>query len=267
MSIVLTIFLLSIAVGAVVGFLAGLLGIGGGLIIVPALSFALAHFLDIEFATALPIAIATSICTVVFTGFSSARGHYLSGNLDMAPLKVMLPFLALGAVCGAYLVTVIDNRLLKLMFACFVVVVALMKLFDQKQERLKAISSSMFAVVGTYSGAIAALMGIGGGVVIVPSLTLLGMGMKKSIGLAAAGGMGISVIGTLTFMTLPASTVELEYLFGYVYVPAVLGIISTSMYTARLGAKATAKADVKTLKRAFAILLIIIALAILLDFK
>lgn len=249
-----------LVLGSVVGVLAGMLGIGGGLIIVPVLSFLFVEQLGFSAAIAMPIAIATSLSTIVFTGMSSARAHYNLGNLDKSIVTWVATGIAFGATSGAQIASVMPGEQLKTVFAVLVLVVAAQMLFGRPNpSRFKA-SPWLLICVGLLAGALSALMGIGGGALLVPILILLQVNVRVAIGCAALSGIVIAIFGTASFVyaglgeTLPNQTI------GYVFWPATLSIAATSVLTAGVGARLGQNMQTDKLKKIFAGLLVLISL-------
>lgn len=260
--------LLCLALGAVVGVLAGMLGIGGGLVIVPVLLFMFKYLLDIGPDHAMPIAIATSLSTVIFTGLSSARTHFSLGNIDLSIVVYCAFGIAIGAVLGAYFATVISGLVLKRIFAVLVILIALQMIFGKNRQSTNTLNKPALSVVGLGSGIISALMGIGGGAILVPLLVWFQINMKKAIGCASLCTVVIASFGTMSFVVNGLDVENLpSYAFGYVYIPATIGIAVTSMITAPIGAKLTSKLDVKKLKRIFAFFLVLVSIRMIIGLE
>lgn len=246
--------------GIAVGWLAGLLGIGGGLIMVPILTWLFINELAISLSLAMPMAIATSLSTIVFTGFSSARAHWKLGNLDSNIIFSSGIGVAIGAVLGAYIVTQIDGEILAVLFSILVLLVALYMLFGRIRHREVMPGAASLTGIGFGAGVLSAIMGIGGGAVLVPSLSWFGVAIRKAIGCASACGMIIAIFGVLSFVTSGWHYDKLPDLtMGYVYWPATLSIALTSVCFAPLGAKNGQKMDTSTLKKIFALFLVAVS--------
>jgi uncharacterized membrane protein YfcA len=260
------IFLACLALGAVIGLLAGMLGIGGGLIAVPVLTYLLSHVLDISPFEAITIAIATSLATIILTGLSSSRAHFKLGNLQRDIILYCGIGIALGATLGAQTASVLDGRVLKGTFAVLVILVALQMMFGKKKASDTTYTPVILLVVGLFTGFVSALMGIGGGAILVPALVLFNVDIHKAIGCAAFSGLVIAVFGTANFVYTGWSVPTLpEYALGYVYLPAAMGIVVTSVLTAPVGAKYGQTLDTVKLKRIFAMLLVLVSVRMLLD--
>ncbi len=265
---ILIFFLCCLVLGSVVGVLAGLLGIGGGLVIVPAFIYMLQHLLGIGIEHGMPMAIATSLSTVIFTGLSSARVHYKLGNIDKKIVVLCAIGIAIGASLGAYSATLISGVLLQRIFAGLVILVALQMMFGRNRVSQIRLGKVMLTSIGLSTGFIAALMGIGGGALIVPVLVWFQVNIKKAIGCAALCGVVIAAFGTASFIISGWNAPYLPaYSLGYVYLPATLGIVMTSMITAPIGAKLTARLDTKKLKRIFAVFLVIVSIRMIIGLE
>ena len=262
---IISIYLWCLVMGAVVGLLAGLLGIGGGLIMVPALVYLFMHQLDLGLSFAMPMAIATSLSTIIFTGFSASFTHYKLGNLDRFILVYSGLGMAIGAIIGAQLASIIPGEWLKKVFAVLVLIIVVYMLFGKKIESKNQVNKVNLSAVGVSTGVLSALMGIGGGAILVPALVWFRVNIKHAIGCASFCGLVIALFGSLSFVQAGWGHNELpEWSFGYVYLPAMAGIVTLSMVTATFGAKLGQKLDTHILKKIFAGLLILVSLRMLL---
>ncbi|MDN3651717.1 sulfite exporter TauE/SafE family protein [Thalassotalea ponticola] len=248
-------------IGTLVGFLAGLLGIGGGLIIVPALAFLLPKF-GVAKDIVMPIALASSLASIVITSSMAAFNHHKLGNIPWKIAKKLMLYVAIGAVIGANLADLLSAKQLKAIFATFVIMLATYMLFSIRRVSQRDLPSDRaLKSTSAFAGVIASLMGISGGAILVPYLTYCGMNLLHAIGISTACGMIVSLFGTMAFMIAGLDNPNLpEWSLGYIYWPAVLGITSTSTILARYGVKLASRLPVKTIKKVFAAFLIIVAI-------
>ncbi|MFT4939130.1 MAG: putative membrane protein YfcA [Paraglaciecola sp.] len=255
------IFVICIVMGSLVGILAGLLGIGGGLIMVPALVYLFVNSLKLDLSLAMPMAIATSLSTIILTGLSASWAHYKLNNLNRFVLLWSGMGIAAGSILGAQLASIMPGEVLKDVFAYLVIIIALQMVFGGRRESVHKMSKTILVFVGLATGSMSALMGIGGGSIIVPALVWFKVNIKQAIGCASFCGLIIALFGSASFIQagwgntmLPAGA------FGYVYLPASLGIVITSVFTAGLGAKMGARLNTHLLKQIFAGFLVLVSL-------
>ncbi|WP_100643748.1 sulfite exporter TauE/SafE family protein [Alteromonas facilis] len=258
------VILACLAIGAVVGVMAGLLGIGGGLIIVPALTYLLADVMQVPPTETIVIAIATSLSTIIFTGISSARAHYRLGNLNRDILLWCGVGIGVGAIVGATLASHLPGSVLKGIFAGLVMAIASYMLFGRQVTSNNEISSQKLGVIGFGTGTLSAIMGIGGGALLVPALVWYRVNIRQAIGSAAFSGIIIAIFGSVSFAVSGWHYSHLSdgYL-GYVYWPATLSIAATSVFTAPLGARLGQRLNTQRLKKVFAVFLVIVSIRML----
>lgn len=251
--------------GAVVGVLAGMLGIGGGLVIVPALLYVFTSFLGIPLELAMPMAIATSLSTIILTGYSSARAHFKLGHIQFEVVLYCAIGIAIGAMIGPQLATSIDVEQLKSVFALLVLLIAAQMVLIKPKKSDKPTSTPLLLLIGFFTGIVSSFMGIGGGALMVPALVWFRIDIKQAIGCAAFCGLIIAIFGTASFVHAGWQLTDLpKGAFGYVYLPAALGIVITSVFTAKLGAKMSHRLNTQRLKQIFAVFLLIVSFRMLL---
>lgn len=256
----LTFFLICLVVGALVGFLAGLFGIGGGLIIVPVLVYLL-PMAGIPDNLLMSSALGTSFATIVVTGFSSAQRHHKLGNIVWDAVKILAPVIMVTTFISGLFIGKLDKAIASKIFACLVVYLALkMVLSIKPKQAVKTLTKTASVVGGILIGIASSAAGIGGGGFIVPFLNSRGIDMKKAIGSSAFCGMLLGLSGMLSFIIGGWNADMPDCSLGYVYLPAVVGITATSFFTSKLGATTTTKLPIPTLKRYFALMLIAIAI-------
>ncbi len=257
----LYIMCICLGLGAAIGFMAGLLGIGGGLIAVPALLHILPQ-VGISAEKVPHVAIATSLAAIILTSLSSARAHHIRANIPWPLFKSMLPGFVLGALCSGFISELITAKSLQQIFALFVVLMALQMAFPFKTESNRPMPSPIALFFAATSIAIiAALMGIGGGVLLVPFLTWCGLQMRFAVGFSAATGLLIALFGSIGYTLAGWDAAGLPpWTLGYIYLPALIGIVSTSMLMAPIGAKAATGLPTAKLKKLFALFLMLVGL-------
>ncbi|WP_118813214.1 sulfite exporter TauE/SafE family protein [Haemophilus haemolyticus] len=258
----LSFILLCLLVGAVAGFFAGLFGIGGGLLIVPVLVYLL-PMVGVPEPLLMSTALGTSFATIVITGFSSAQRHHKLGNVVWSAVKVLAPSIMVSVFICGFFIGKLDRDISSKLFACLVVYLAVKMVLSIKpktNKTVKPLTTQSSIIGGILIGMASSAAGIGGGGFIVPFLNSRGIDMKKAIGSSAFCGMLLGTSGMFSFMLSGWGNAAMpEYSLGYIYFPAVLCITATSFFTSKLGATATSKLPVPTLKKGFALLLITIA--------
>lgn len=258
-------WLLYAGAGALAGFLAGLLGIGGGMIIVPALILSF-HWQGVPPEVLTHLAIGTSLASIMLTSVSSVRTHHANQGVDWPLFRRLLPALMIGSLLGAQIAHALPARVLQLVIAVFAIWTGLRMLRGVKPEAedRPLPGRAGLGLAGTVIGAASAIFGIGGGSLMVPWLVHHAVTMRRAVGTAAASGFPIALAGTAGFIWsgqgiagLPAGST------GYIYWPALLGIAVTSIVFAHLGAESAQRVPAQTLKRAFGIVLVLIGIRFL----
>jgi uncharacterized membrane protein YfcA len=257
-------FFIYLFAGMFAGLLSGLFGVGGGLIIVPILSVV---FTGLAFPGQhiMHLALGTSLATIIFTSIASTRAHHKRANVDWHVVRRITPGIVLGTLLGSVVASGLQTAWLEVIFAAFVFFAATQILFnfspDPGREMPGALGTGM---AGMGIGAVSSLVGIGGGTLSVPFLVYCNTAIKKAIGTSAAIGLPIALSGTIGFMAngLRVETLP-ELSLGYVYLPALFGIVLASSLAAPYGARLAHWLPAMVLKRAFAILLYLIGLKML----
>lgn len=253
--------------GAFAGVLAGLLGVGGGIVIVPVLFFLFQKF-GVSPESAMVIATATSLATIVPTSISSIFSHNKKGNVDFVLLKNWALFIFVGVLVGSWFVTRIDGMWLTLLFGIIATLSALNMLFRTKKSALFNQLPNQLGqgVMGLSIGFLSAMVGIGGGTLSVPLLTLFNYPAHKAVGTAAAIGLIISLPGALTLLFIGnAPTDAPTGTLGLVNLMAFMCIVPLTVLCAPVGASLAAKLDAAKLKKVFAVVLLITGLRMLLQ--
>ncbi len=247
--------------GALVGFLAGLLGIGGGLIIVPALVYFLPQ-VGVSSDIVMPVALGTSLATIVVTSASAVRAHHKNRNIPWSITRQIMSVIALGALIGAFIADELSSEVLTIIFAVAVILLATYMLASIRKSRVREMPSILvLQSTGLFTGIMASLMGIAGGAILVPALSYFGMPLRQTIGVATACGVVVALFGSLGYVITGLDQPQLpQWSLGYIYLPAVVGISLTASLFAQLGVKMAANMPVRTLKKGFAIFLILVAI-------
>ncbi len=261
----LFIFVSCVFLGALVGFLAGLLGIGGGLVVVPALVYLLPQ-LGISNEVIMPMALATSLAAIVMTSSSAALAHHKNQNIPWDLTKPLMFIVAFGALLGAFIADLLSAQALTNFFAGAVIVLASYMLMSIRSTRSREMPSKIkLQCICLITGIIASLMGMAGGAILVPVLTYFGMPLRHCIGIATVCGVMVALFGSLGYIVSGLNNDLLPvWSLGYVYLPALLGIVLTSSLFAPVGVKFAAKLPVQTLKNFFAVFLILVAIKMIL---
>ena len=263
----LSTFLALIATGAFAGVLAGLLGVGGGIVIVPVLFFLFQSF-GVSPESAMVVATATSLATIVPTSISSIRSHKQKGNVDFDLLTRWALFILIGVLAGSWLVTRVDGTWLTLLFGVIATLSALNMLFRTGKSALfEALPGKAGQIVmGKSIGFFSSMVGIGGGTLSVPLLTLYNYPAHKAVGTAAAIGLIISLPGAMTMLLLGSTPVDAPAgTYGLVNLIGFLCIVPLTVLFAPVGASLAAKLDAARLKKVFAVVLLITGLRMLLQ--
>lgn len=259
-------WLLYLALGAVAGVMAGLLGIGGGLVLVVALAWLLPTQ-GIPAEAAMHAALATSLASIVLTGLSSARSHHRRGSVRWASVRWLVPGLLLGGWLGSVLAVGLDGRVLRYVVAAYCFIAALQLLFGQPRPRSEAQGDPRgpgMTAAGVGIGGVSAVVGIGGGSMTVPLLVWLGVSPVRAVGTSSACGVAIAVASAAGYAynappgALPGMAV------GYVYLPAAIGVAVASVFAAPWGARLAHAISGPALTRVFAGFLVLVGASLLL---
>jgi uncharacterized membrane protein YfcA len=252
--------------GAFAGLLAGLLGVGGGLFIVPVLLFIL-PLVGVDTTHLMIICVATSLCTIVITSISSIIAHQKHQAILWPVFWQFLPGIILGSLIGSYVADSISEQFLTNLFAISVIIIAFKMIFKLQLDTVNALpKTSILMLSGTFIGGLSTMLGIGGGSLTVPALIHWKIPMVKAVATSSACGLPIAVAGTIGFIIIGFEQSNLPaHSSGYVYWPAVLGIIVTSVIFAPIGAKLAHKISAPLLSKIFAVFLLVVGVKVLLN--
>ena len=260
--IVNLLLVLSIA-ASVAGFMAGLLGVGGGIIMVPALYYAFT-VLDFDLVTRMHLSVGTSLAIIIPTSIISTKTHMEYDAVDFNMVKSFGIFIVLGVLCGTFLAVSLKTPALVLFFAIFSFCVGLFFIFlrEQLMDKPKKISELIKKISGILIGFISVPLGIGGGSLMVPFMRTFGYDIRKSIGTASAIGILIAISGTITMITGGEiiNNISTPYTIGYINLFGFIVFVPVTMLMARIGAKAVYKIDKKLLSKIFGSFLIIVSI-------
>ena len=265
MESILSTVLLYLALGAFAGVMAGLLGVGGGLIIVPVLAW-IFHGRLINDAIVMHLAIGTSLATIVVTSLSSVRAHHRHGAVLWPAVWQLTPGIVIGAWVGAAIAHTLPSAALSKIFAVFVLMVSAQMAFGAKPAPHRELPGTTgMTLAGGVIGVVSAIVGIGGGSLTVPFLNWCNISIRQAVATSAACGLPIALAGTLGFIVTGLNTPDRPaWSLGYVYGPALISVAIVSMLTAPLGAKLAHTLPTDLLKKVFAIFLAVIGARMLL---
>lgn len=253
-----------LTLGAFAGTLAGLLGVGGGLVIVPVLALVFAHQ-GVSPDVIMHLAIGTSLATIVFTSVSSVRAHHRRGAVLWPAFWRMTPGIVVGAMVGALVADRVPSRDLQAVFGIFELLVAAQLALDTRPGPHRRLPRwPGMGLAGLVIGSVSAVIGIGGGTMTVPFLAWCNVKMQQAVGTSAACGLPIAVAGALGFVSFGWDAPGLPRgAYGYLYLPALGGIVLASVLFAPLGARLAHALPARLLKRFFAVFLALLGLRML----
>jgi len=249
-----------LSVGLIAGVLAGLLGVGGGLVIVPMLVYCFTKQ-QMQPDLIMHLSLGTSMASIVFTSVSSFMSHHKHGAVEWTIVKRIVPGILIGTFCGSYIAAMLSTGFLKGFFCVFLYYVATQMVLDKKPKPSRDFpgNAGMFGV-GSVIGVVSSLVGIGGGSLSVPFMLWCNLAAHKAIGTSAAIGFPIAIAGSIGYLINGIKAASLpQYSAGYIYLPALVFIVCASVFTAPVGAKLAHMLPVSKLKRIFALLLYAVA--------
>lgn len=246
---------LLLALGSTIGFMAGLLGIGGGMLMVPFIALLMENQ-GLDASDSIKVAVATSLATVVFTSMSSVRAHHAHGSVLWSVALRFTPGILLGALLGARFAATLRGPVLAMCFGLFVAFSATQMLLNRKPRPSRQLPGRTgLAAVGGGIGALSSLVGAGGAFASVPFMIWCNVRAQHAVGTSAALGFPIALAGTVGYLTATAPSSAPPGTFGMVYLPALLAIAIASVVTAPLGARFAHSMSTERLKQVMAFML------------
>lgn len=247
--------------GSIAGLLAGLLGVGGGLVIVPALVWSFRNH-GIDELVIVHLAVGTSLATIIFTSISSVLAHHRRLGVIWSIVKDLAPGIVLGAWLGAAIADLLPTLWLQRVFGIFAVIVGLqMGMGLQATSHRSLPGTPGMLTAGGVIGCISSIVGIGGGSLTVPFLSWCSVEMRRAVGTSSACGLPIAVAGAVGFVATGWGEAALpEAASGYLYWPALAGIVAASFLFAPVGARLAHTLPTRVLKRIFSLLLLVLGI-------
>jgi uncharacterized membrane protein YfcA len=255
-----------LAIGAVTGFFAGLLGIGGGTIIVSSLALMFAaHAFPPEYV--MHMAIGTSLAAIISGAWASFRTHHRHNAVDWALVRAMIPGLLFGVVAGAVFARFMNTAFLKVFFLAFMALIVAQLVFNVRPKVTRELPGRAgLTAMAVFIGVCSSLFGGGAAAVGVPFLTWCNMTPHRAIGTVAALGFPVAIAGALGYVAAGMGVAELpKWSLGFVYLPAFVGISITSVLVAPFGARLAHKLRGPTLRRIFAVFLMAVSVKLALS--
>jgi uncharacterized membrane protein YfcA len=248
-----------VALGSLAGLLAGLLGVGGGILIVPCLVYSF-KYLAITQEVVAQLAVGTSLTIIVFTSLSATYMHSINRAVNWHLFISLVPGLIIGAVLGVIVATALSGSLLEKLIGFFLIGVAVQFFLQKHVIKLRKLPQSRYKLgfMGVCIGLPSAVFGIGGGILTVPWLTSYGVSLRYAIATSASCGMSIALVSSMANIVIGWGHADLpEWSLGYIYLPAIIGVLPTSMIFATLGAKLVYVFNVLYLRIVFSLCLLI----------
>lgn len=257
-------WIIYLLMGLFVGFFAGLLGIGGGLILVTLMVY-LFTLQGFPADRLVHLALGTSIASIVFTSISSLRAHHKHGAVRWDILRTAVPGLVIGTLLGTVVADQLKSKYLAIFFVMFVYCSAVQMFANAKPKPTRQLpGKSGMTLSAVIVGIVSSLVGVGGGVMTIPLMSLCNVPMRQAIGTSAALGLPIAIAGTVGFIVTGLGKDHLPALsLGYIYLPALVGIVIGTFFTVPWGAKMAHSMPVTRLKKIFAVILFVLATKVL----
>ena len=254
-----------LVLGAIAGYLAGMFGIGGGIIVMPVLMFLFGaqHF---PAEHLLHLALGTSMAAILFTSMSSLRKHHQHGAVNWRVVRNITPGILIGTAIGAEFATSVSPHYVVIFFALFVYFVAAQILIDARPNASRQLpGAASMTLTGMLTGWLGSMVSVGGGTIIIPFLVWCNVSLRNAIGTSAAVGFPVAVGGTIGYIYTGMNIPSLPaYSLGFVYLPALFWVALATVITAPMGAKATHHMKMGLLRKLFAMFLLVMATKLLL---
>lgn len=261
----LIIFCIFIVLGLISGIIAGLLGIGGGVIVVPALYF-IFKSMGISQENLMQTAVATTLAITCFTALGSSYSHYKKRVVQASILKYIVLGLILGSICGSNVSLFLPSKSIRLLFGGLSLLLGFYLLFPEAPPlKIAKKPNGFLTFFGILIGSLSSLLGIGGGVFLVPTLLGFRVSMKHAVGNSSVGTLITALVGTISYLILFHKTVEEPYSLGVIYIPAVFSVGISSLFMAPVGCKLAHSLPENLTKRVFAVVLVLTALSMILQ--
>lgn len=254
--------------GSAVGILGGVFGIGGNTIAIPILVHVFKYLFKFPDKLAMHMTIGTCIVTMLFTLFASAYNHYKKGNIVWSLYRQVAPYMVVGAILGAFLVKFIHAVLLKKFFGIFLLLISLQMLLSKKKNHeeldVKKFHPIVMTIMSLIMGGISGMIGIGGGIILIPLFLHLNYKPKQVTGTVSACALttGFAAAITILIATIHVDT-HIPYTIGFIYLPALFIMAPAIFFAVKLGTYMSIKAKPKHLKNALVILLLVLSLSML----
>lgn len=247
-------------IGVLAGLLSGMLGIGGGIVVVPGLVIVFTRFAKMQ-GFSMHMAAGTSLAIMIITAISSIYAHHQRDNVLWPLFLRLLPGILIGVISGAIFASYLPARILEIIFGVFVFLMALrMFLLIKSKPTRKLPDWPWLSLVAFVIGGKSGLLGIGGGAITIPFLNYCNVPMRKASGTSIACTFPIAIVGAISFAITGFHVVTIPYSIGYVYLPAFFGVAIMSLLFAPVGAALASRIDIVLVKRIFGFLLFIVSI-------
>jgi len=241
--------------------MSGLFGVGGGVIVIPALSYIFMQYTTISSTDTMQMAVGTSLAIMILTAMSSLYAHHKRNSVNWVIFRSMMPGLMIGSVVGAMTAHFLSSATLRIIFGLFLIFVSYNLIINKRDHSVeKKLSALVFSLASFLIGVLSSLLGVGGGALIVPFLLHSQLDMRDAAGTSVACGLTVGIVATISFMLVGLSSGKhAEWSTGYIYWPAFLGVAIASTLVAPIGAMLAHRLPRELLKRVFGLFLLLMA--------